>query len=76
MAFDFRSEMNVDEMTGTIHLPSSVLNKKIPYKYVVFSPFPNIGSSWEFIHDLSVGGVFNRCLELNQSSSTSKFIIM
>ena len=52
----------------------SYLNKKIPYKYVIYST-PHSTGMWEYIHDLPDRGIFNRCLELSQLSSTGKFAI-
>ena len=49
------------------------LNKKIPYKYAIYSGHSN--GIWEYIHDLHAGGICNRCLELSQLSSTRKFIL-
>ena len=48
------------------------LDKKVPYKYVIYSTSVS-NCMWEYIYDLRDHGTFNRCLELNQSSSDRKF---
>ena len=48
------------------------LKQKIPYKYVIRLA-PHSNGMWEYIYDLQEHGIFNRCLELNQSSSHRKF---
>lgn len=68
-----RPKLNACEITVFVDLPVSYLNKKIPYKYVIYSTHSN--GEWEYIHDLRENGIFNRCLELRQSSSIRKFII-
>ena len=70
----YRPKIDAYEITALADLSSFFLNKSTPYKYVVYSTFPN--SPWEYIHDLPAHGIFNRCLELSQSSGTGKFIIL
>ena len=67
----YRSEAH--EVTAFVHLSMSYLNKKIPYKYVIYSKHSS--GEWECIRDLQVYGEFYRCLELNQLLSSRKFII-
>ena len=59
-------------MSLFVYLPMAFLGKKVPYKYVIYLA-PHSNGMWEYIHDLPVHGTFNRCLELDQSSSTRKF---
>ena len=68
----FRHKVNAFEMNGSVQFTLSDLNKIIPYRYMVYSTFPNSASSWEHIHDLPSNGTFYRCLELKQSSPTGK----
>ena len=60
-------------MIASVNLPFSYLNNKIPYKYVIHSQYFN-ANPWEYIHDLSEYGTYNRCLELRESSAR-KFVI-
>ena len=63
----YRSKYDAFEIIATANLPVSYLNNKIPYKYIVYSGYSGV---WEYIHDLPARGIFNRCLELSQSSSS------
>ena len=68
----YRPNINACEISAIVYLPVAFLNKYMPYKYVIYSA-PLSSGTWESIHDLPIHGAFNRCLELNQSSSDSKF---
>ena len=60
-------------MIASVNLPSSYLNNKIPYKYVIHSQYSN-AFSWEYIHDLPEYGIFNRCLGLRESLTLESFL--
>ena len=68
----YRPKIGACEMSVFVYLPMAFLSKKIPYKYVIYSA-PLSNGMWEYIHDLPAHGTFNRCLELDKSSSTRKF---
>ena len=70
----YRPKYNASIMIASVNLPPSYLNNKIPYKYVIHSQHSNANPQWEYIHDLPDYGVYNRCLELRESS-TRKCII-
>ena len=60
------------EVTAHTFLPSSYMNKKVPYKYVI--QYPNESYDYEYIHDLSVRDTCNRVLELGSQTIISKGI--
>ena len=65
MAF-YRLDFDACEITTCLYLPLSYKDKKVSYKYVVYSGRTN--GVVEYIHDLPERGTYNRCLDLSQIS--------
>ena len=61
-----RAKYDAVQVTVNTTLPSSYLNKKIPYKYSI--QYPNGSTCLEYIRDLPVQEDCNRCLELKKGS--------
>ena len=66
----FRKRYDAIEVTAPVYLSSSYINKKVPYKY--FVQYFTGTLYLEYIRDLPVNDICNRCLELGNQTVAEK----